>query len=120
MDGSLIVCGVALAIVIDVVMIVMAWRYLTCIRKRSCEAGAEYSVCSLLVDDDENAFDFAGDDRYSHGLLVNPASGLPMLDDVWMDVAGNPYGTSSLGLSCGGCESSSFGSGCNGPQDSSH
>lgn len=117
MDGNLIVYGVALAIVIDAVMIVLAWRYLTRIRKRSCEAGAEYSICSLRADDGENAFDFASDDRYSHGLLVNPASGLPMLDGVWMDVAGNPYGTSSFGSSCGGFESSSYGSGCSGLQD---
>ena len=24
---------------------------------------------------------------------INPATGLPMLDDTWLDVCGNPYGT---------------------------
>lgn len=37
------------------------------------------------VNDQDDDQDFQPD--------INPATGLPMLDDVWVDVGGSPYGT---------------------------
>lgn len=112
MGGNGIVWGVALAIVIDLVMIIVAWRYGARVRERSFQASAGLAVCGLFADDDEDALDFASDDGSSHGLLTNPASGLPMLDGIWMDVAGNPYGTNFS--TCSGSSSlASGGSGLN-------
>ena len=37
-----------------------------------------------------------GSDNHSCTPSINPASGLPMLDDTMLDVAGNVYGTDSL------------------------
>lgn len=56
------------------------------------EAGAED------ISDTDNSL-FAGGsssslfDDDSSNLGINPASGLPMMDDSMMDIAGNPYGT---------------------------
>lgn len=36
-----------------------------------------------------------GSDNHSSTHGINPASGLPMLDDTMLDVAGNVYGTDS-------------------------
>lgn len=115
MDGNLSACGVALAIVIDVVMVAFFWRYALCLLKRKRQSSAGYSACDLPLYDDDDAFGTAGSNGISHGLLTNPASGLPMLDGVWMDVAGNPYGTDfndAFGSSCGGFESNSCDSEC--------
>lgn len=111
MDGDWIVWGVALAVVIDMVMIVVAWLYLVDTRARSFQADAGHSVCDSWADDDEVAFKSASNDRYSHDLLTNPATGLPMLDGVWMDVAGNPYGADlhvRFNHECGDFGSNSF------------
>jgi len=49
------------------------------------------------------------------GLEVNPANGLPMLDDCF-DIMGNPYGTDSSGLAdddfCAGLFSSACDESC--------
>lgn len=92
MDGDWIVWGVALAVVIDVAMLVWASRYAARVLERGRQAAAEHFVCGLSADGDQDAFDVADDDGHSHDLRVNPATGLPMLNGVWMDVAGNPYG----------------------------
>lgn len=33
------------------------------------------------------------DDEQDYQPDINPATGLPMVDDAWVDVGGSPYGT---------------------------
>ncbi len=120
MDGDWIVWGVALAVVIDVAMLAWASRYAARVLERGRQAAAEHFVCGLSADDDRDAFESASNERYSHYLLTNPATGLPMLDGVWVDVAGNPYGadlTNYFESNFYGSGADDFGSGLGGMHD---
>lgn len=112
MEGHLMAWGVAIAIVIDVVVIAWGCRAIARVMERSVQVGASHAFCNMWVDDGDGVFEPSINERYSHGLPTNPATGLPMLDGVWMDVAGNPCGT-DLGTFTG---SSGIESGCGGPQ----
>lgn len=85
--------ALAIGVVIDVVLIAWGCRAIARAIERSAEAGVAHAVCNPWINDDHGAFESSGDHRYSHGLLTNPVTGLPMLEGVWVDVAGNPYGT---------------------------
>lgn len=144
MDGQVIVWGLTLALVLDVAMVVFAWRYIARLRERSGQTRAGYSGYELLDDQDFDSLHSGGDLSFdhddevfdsvdsvgdSHHPLVNPATGLPMLDGFWVDVAGNPYGTdltdcsgsSHFDSACGAFDdfsgSSDFDSGCGGLDD---
>lgn len=120
MEGHLMTWGVALGIMIDAVVIVWGCRAIARVMARSAQAGAARAACDLSVDDGDDAFDSSSDERYSHGLLTNSTTGLPMLDGVWMDVGGNPYGTdlaTNFGSSLDGFGSSSLGAGFGGMRD---
>lgn len=111
MEGHLMAWGVALGIVIDVVMIAWGCRAVARGRERSAQAGAAPVVLDPWVDDVYGAFEPSDGEDYSHGLLTNPATGWPMLDGVWVDVAGNPYGTDladNFGSSLDGIGSTRF------------
>jgi hypothetical protein len=134
MEGHVIELGVvlAIAIAIDALMVVFFWRYIARLGAQYRESATHYSASGLSFDDDDDDDDFDATTPggyshlggYSHGLLTNPATGLPMLDGC-IDVAGNPYGSDfSRGFELGGCNPvfdglpwSSFDSGCGGLHD---
>jgi hypothetical protein len=120
MDGHLMAW--ALAIAIDVAMIAWGCRCIARLLQQIRKAGVAYEASRVLHDEDADAFeleseelsphgllashtsgrlmpdadwmpDTTNDDRHRSGPLVNPASGLPMRDGVWVDVGGNPFGT---------------------------
>lgn len=95
--------GVALGVVIDLVVMVWVCRRIARFMEWRRERGTGPGVCDLPVDhDDAASFDSADDGGYSHGLLTNPATGVPMLHGVLIDAAGAPYG-SDFGVSAGSC-----------------
>ena len=51
---------------------------------------------SWLNDLFDNFWSSVGSGNHSCTPSINPASGLPMLDDTMLDVAGNVYGTDNL------------------------
>lgn len=107
MGGHLMVWGMVLVVVIDVAMITWGYRRIARMLERGCQARTGCAISGTALDDDDGVFEPSSDERYSHGLLTNPATGLPMLDGGWVDVAGNPYGTDLSSQ----CDSSFDGSG---------